>query len=86
MSTDFLQQKRVIQRVVENGNVLKDVDYTVIRHGPNQIMIQGYNRDQPFIMTNMSASALRKKYKKKTTKKKTPKKKSHKKNKSNKKK
>jgi hypothetical protein len=84
MSTDFLQQKRVTQRVVENGNVLKDVDYTVIRHGPNQIMIQGYNRDQPFIMTNMSASALRKKYKK-TTKKKTAKK-SHKKNKSNKKK
>jgi hypothetical protein len=58
--SDFVQQKRVVERVVENGQVLRDVDYTVTKHGPNQIVVQGYNRDQPFIMTNMTSSALKK--------------------------
>jgi hypothetical protein len=72
---DFVQQKRVVERVVENGQVLRDVDYTVTKHGPNQIVVQGYNRDQPFVMTNMTSSALKKRFvdKKKKKKKQTKK-------------
>ena len=64
------QQQRVIERVVENGQVLRDIDYTVIKHGPNEIVVQGYNRDVPFVATNMSPVSLRKIYRRGTTQKK----------------
>lgn len=77
--SDFVQQKRVVERVVENGQVLRDVDYTVTKHGPNQIVVQGYNRNQPFVMTNMTSSALKKQYNDKKKKKTEKKHKKHKK-------
>jgi hypothetical protein len=52
----------VVEKVVENGEVLRDVDYATIRHGPNQFVVQGFNRDVPFVLTNMSPQALQQVY------------------------
>lgn len=57
--------QHVVEKVVENGKVLQDVDYAIVRHSPNQFVVQGFNRNIPFIMTNMSPQALQKVYKKK---------------------
>ena len=59
--------ERVVEKIVENGMVLQDVDYATVRHGPNQFVVQGFNRNIPFILTNMSPKALKKVYKKKPT-------------------
>ena len=54
--------EHVVEKVVENGEVLRDVDYATVRHGPNQFVVQGFNRNVPFVLTNMSPQALQKVY------------------------
>jgi hypothetical protein len=54
--------QHVVEKVVENGQVLKDVDYSTYRHGPHQFVVQGYNRNVPFVLTNMTPQALRRVY------------------------
>lgn len=67
MHEDFSSQ-RVVEKVIENGEVLRDIDYSTIRHGPNQFIVQGFNRSVPFVITNMSPQSLRSKYGKKNKK------------------
>ena len=62
-NNNSLHIEHVVEKVVENGEILKDVDYSTVRHGPNQFVVQGYNRNVPFILTNMSPQALQKVYK-----------------------
>jgi len=59
--------ERVVEKIIENGEVIKDVDYATVRHGSNQFVTKGFNRNIPFILTNMSPKALQKVYKKKPT-------------------
>ena len=48
----FQTQQRFVEKVVENGHVLKDLDYTTFTNG-NQFVVQGYNGNRPFLLTNV---------------------------------
>jgi hypothetical protein len=50
----FQTQQRFVEKVVENGHVLKDLDYTTFTNG-NQFVVQGYNGNRPFLLTNVPA-------------------------------
>ena len=50
----FQTQQRFVEKVVENGHVLKDLDYTTFTNG-NQFVVQGYNGNRPFLLTNVHA-------------------------------
>jgi len=54
----FGTQQRVVEKVVENGHVVRDIDMSLIRPNPGQFLIQGLNRNVPFVATNMSPKTL----------------------------
>ena len=54
----FSTQQRVVEKVVENGHVVRDIDMSLIRPNPGQFLIQGLNRNVPFVATNMSPKTL----------------------------
>jgi len=48
----FQTQQRFVEKIVENGHVLKDLDYATFTNG-NQFVVQGYNGNRPFLLTNV---------------------------------
>ena len=62
----FQTQQRFVEKVVENGHVLKDLDYTTFTNG-NQFVVQGYNGNRPFLLTNVQQQQQQAKKKKPNT-------------------
>ena len=60
----FQTQQRFVEKVVENGHVLKDLDYTTFTNG-NQFVVQGYNGNRPFLLTNVQRQQQQQQAKKK---------------------
>lgn len=60
-------QQRVVEKVVENGHVVRDLDMSLIRPNPGQFLIQGLNRNVPFVATNMSPKTLQSMFQHPTT-------------------
>jgi hypothetical protein len=63
----FSTQQRVVEKVVENGHVVRDLDMSLIRPNPGQFLIQGLNRNVPFVATNMSPKTLQSMFQHPTT-------------------
>jgi len=66
-ATNFSSEQRVIEKVVRNGQVLRDVDYTVFRR-PHQMMVVA-NRPVATRRPRRSSNKKGKGFKKKTSKK-----------------
>lgn len=54
--------QRFVERIVENGQVVRDLEFTTFRPSAEEFLIQGYNHNVPFVATNMTPEALQKVY------------------------